>query len=199
MEAGAIILAGGKSSRMGTNKTLLRLNKRTNIMIEADQLKKYFATLIVVTNCPEDYSFLAASMVPDCFPGKGPLAGIHAGLIASPWEVNVVAAGDMPFLSGDLAVRMVRMIGDYDAVIPVIGGKRQPLFSVFKKRLAAAVGECLVQNRLRMTDVLDQLKVRYVTEEDFPTESNEHLERVFFNMNTPDDYERAKQWVEGEY
>lgn len=198
MDAGAIILAGGKSSRMGTNKALLQVNKQANIKRVAQQLQRYFPSLIVVTNHPEDYPFLDdAVIVSDYFPGKGPLAGIHAGLAVSPYEVNVVTASDMPFLSAELAKRLVDFAGDYDAVVPVINGERHPLFSVFKKKLTGVMEESLVKGQLSMMGFLDRLKVYYMKEKDLQT-ANNSLERIFFNMNTPIDYETAKKWAEGE-
>ena len=139
MDAGAIILAGGKSSRMGTNKALLKINDMTNIERILTNISPVFPDPILVTNDPGVYHFLGLKTVSDYFPGKGPLAGIHAGLIASSAEVNVVIACDMPFVSAELAAALVKNSRDYDAVVPVIGGRQHPLFAVFKKKLATKI------------------------------------------------------------
>src|SRR3954453_3010010 len=120
MKAAAIILSGGKSSRMGTNKALLKINEKTNIERIADTLKLSFNDIILVTNHPEDYQFLGLKMVSDYYPDKGPLAGVHAGLLSSTYDTNFIVACDMPFVSGELAEVLVQKCGDYDAVIPVI-------------------------------------------------------------------------------
>lgn len=198
MTAGAIILAGGKSRRMGMDKALLQLNQQANIQRIASQLQKCFPALIVVTNHPQDFSFIEAPIVSDYFSGKGPLAGIHAGLTASPYEVNVIAACDMPFLSAELAQRMVNLSDGYDAVVPVINGERHPLFSVFKKKLAAEIAESIAAEQLSMMAFLDRIKVRYLMEKDLRVEAGGRLERIFFNMNTPMEYKIAKKWAEGE-
>ncbi|XJZ27199.1 molybdenum cofactor guanylyltransferase [Bacillota bacterium Lsc_1132] len=198
MEAGAILLSGGKSSRMGTNKALLPISEQPNIERMASLLKPHFHDLILVTNNPDDYRFLQLTTVSDHYPGQGPLAGIHAGLIASTNEVNVIAACDMPFISVELAKTMMEQMDDYDAVVPVIHGKQHPLFSVFTKKTTPVIEESIKNHRLRMKHVLDCLHVRYVTENDLPMYDDRQLERIFFNMNHPNEYEEARKWAEAE-
>lgn len=195
MKAAAIILSGGKSSRMGTNKALLKINEKTNIERISDRLKPLFDDIILVTNDLEQYEFLGLKIVSDQFPGMGPLAGVHAGLKASEYETNVIVACDMPFVSGELAQALVDKSSDYDAVIPVINGKQQPLFAVFQKRAAIEVEQCIKQERLRMKHLLDRLNVLYVTEKDLEINRSLDLERVFFNMNHPNEYEEALKWA----
>jgi molybdopterin-guanine dinucleotide biosynthesis protein A len=195
MKAAAIILAGGKSSRMGTNKALLKINEKPNIERIRDTLKLVFNDIILVTNNPEDYEFLGLKTVPDLFPGMGPLAGLHAGLTASPCELNLLTACDMPFVSSSLAAALVYQCGQYDAVIPVINGTQHPLFAVFHKRVWEQAAKCMEAGRLRMKDLLDQLNVRYITEKELTEFGGQELERIFFNMNHPDEYEDAKKWA----
>ncbi|MFK9091618.1 molybdenum cofactor guanylyltransferase [Bacillus salipaludis] len=198
MKAAAIILAGGKSSRMGTNKALLKINEKTNIERIANTLKLLFDDIILVTNDSEQYEFLGLTMVADLYPGMGPLAGVHAGLLASDYDLNFIVACDMPFVSSELAEALVNSCGHYDAVIPVINGKQHPLFAVFHKKAAEEVASSIEAGRLRMKHLLDQLNVLYVTETELQTYSNLDIERVFFNMNHPDEYEEAKKWAEAD-
>jgi molybdopterin-guanine dinucleotide biosynthesis protein A len=195
MKAAAIILSGGKSSRMGTNKALLKINEKTNIERIVDRLKPLFDEMILVTNNPKQYEFLELKTVTDHFPGMGPLAGVHAGLEASSYETNFIVACDMPFVSGELARALVDKSSGFDAVIPVIFGKQHPLFAVFQKRLVPTVEQCLKEERLKVKDLLDQLHVRNVSENDL-TEFD--LARVFFNMNHPNEYEDALMWAKNE-
>ncbi|OLS41264.1 molybdenum cofactor guanylyltransferase [Bacillus sp. MRMR6] len=196
MKAAAIILSGGKSSRMGTNKALLKINEKTNIERIADILRLLFDEIILVTNDPEPYQFLGVKVVEDHYPGMGPLAGVHAGLMASNYDLNLVVACDMPFVSGELAEALVNNGAHYDAVIPVLNGRQQPLFSVFQKRTADRIGECIKNERLRMKQLLDDLNVLYMTEQELQAYSSVDLDRVFFNMNHPNEYEEAKKWAE---
>jgi molybdenum cofactor guanylyltransferase len=196
MKAAAIILSGGKSSRMGTNKALLKINEKTNIERIADALKLYFDDIILVTNHPESYEFLGLTMVNDQFPGMGPLAGLHAGLEASEYQTNFIVACDMPFVSAELASTLVQFCKEYDAVIPVINGIRHPLFAVFKKEIAAEAARCIQEGSLRMRHLLDRINVLYVTEKEMQSVGQLDLDRVFFNMNHPNEYEDAKKWAE---
>jgi molybdopterin-guanine dinucleotide biosynthesis protein A len=191
MDATAIILSGGKSSRMGTNKALLKINEMTNIERIITRLQTGFPNPVLVTNDPEAYRFLGIKTIGDHFQGKGPIAGIHAGLCASSTELNVVAACDMPFISVKLAAALVEKIQNYDAVIPVIGGRQQPLFAVYKKKLAGVMEECLKADRLRIKDLLDSVNALYLTEQELKVELS--LDRIFFNMNNPYEYEEALQ------
>jgi molybdopterin-guanine dinucleotide biosynthesis protein A len=198
MKAAAIILAGGKSSRMGTNKALLKINKKSNIERIKDKLKLRFDDIILVTNEPEVYDFLGLKMAADRYPGMGPLAGVHAGLLTSNYDINFIVACDMPFVSVDLAKVLVNSCRDYDAVIPVINGKQQPLFSVFKKEAASVVAECIEAGQLRMKHLLEHLNVLYVTEKELQIYSTNDLEQVFFNMNHPHEYEDAIKLANGD-
>jgi molybdopterin-guanine dinucleotide biosynthesis protein A len=125
----------------------------------------------------------------------GPLAGIHAGIKASDYETNVTIACDMPFVSGEIATVLVNKSNDYDAVVPIINGRQQTLFAVFKKNVTAQIEKCIENEQLRIKDLLNHLNVRYVTEKDLQAETNTDLERVFFNMNHPNEYEDAKKWA----
>ncbi|WP_042354425.1 molybdenum cofactor guanylyltransferase [Bacillus rubiinfantis] len=196
MSRTAIILSGGKSSRMGTNKSLLKINNKSNIEIIIAKLKQGFDDIILVTNEPETYEFLGVKMVTDQYPGMGPLAGLHAGLQASHDEVNLLAACDMPFISVEAAEVLIRHLGNAHVAIPVINGKQHPLFAVYKKDLAAIAAKCIEAGRLRMQDLQAQTTVQYVTEQQFSEFAEAEISRIFFNMNHPKEYETAKQWAE---
>lgn len=196
MKAGAIILSGGQSRRMGTNKALLPISEKPSIERIKQELEKEFDELLLVANDQEAFQFLHMNMTADHFPGKGPLAGIHAGLIAARAEVNLVVACDMPFISAGLGVLLVELIGEYDAVVPVIEGKTHPLFAVYRKTIIKEIENCLKNDSLRMIHLLDHLRVRYVTEQDLQAFNNESLAQMFFNMNHPEEYEHVKKWIE---
>lgn len=198
MNAGAIILSGGQSRRMGTNKALLPISEKPNIERIKDELDKNFEDIILVTNHHEVYEFLKIKMVRDYYPGKGPLAGIHAGLMTASHEVNLVVACDMPFVSAGLGTILVENLREYDAVVPIIGGTKHPLFAVYRKKIVNEIKSCLENNSLRMIHLLDNLNVLYMTEEDLQTFTKESLEQIFFNMNHPEEYEYAKKWANKE-
>ncbi|WP_121610495.1 molybdenum cofactor guanylyltransferase [Mesobacillus foraminis] len=196
MKAGAIILSGGRSSRMGTNKAFLPLAEKANIERIRDELYSLFDHIILVTNELEKYEFLKLKMVEDEHPGKGPLAGIHAGLKASDYEENIIVACDMPFISAEIAGTLARNLKSYDAIVPVIGGRQHPLFAAYQKRIINQAESRLKQEELRLKDFLEALNVRYLWERDLKAYSDASLERVFFNMNQPEEYDKARKWIE---
>ena len=196
MQAGVIILSGGNSRRMGTNKALLKIAEKPNIERIKEEVEKQFKEILLVTNDLDSYQFLNIPMVSDHFLGKGPLAGIHAGLAASQNEINLVVACDMPFVSAGLGMILVENIGEYDAVVPLIEGKQHPLFAVYHKRTLPKLEDCLVNNNLRMKNLLDQVNTLHMTEKDFQKYGDQRLERIFFNMNHRDEYIHAKKWAE---
>lgn len=196
MKAGAIILSGGKSSRMGTNKALLKFDEKTNIERIKDELKHVFDDIILVTNDPETYQFLKIKTVSDHFPGSGPLAGIHAGLEASDYEENFVIACDMPFVSAELAANLVKALKHHDAVVPVSEGRQHPLFAAYQKRVSHKAKASIEQGNLRMQHLLGQLDVRFLADEELRLYCERSLELVLFNMNLPEEYEEAKKWAD---
>jgi molybdenum cofactor guanylyltransferase len=195
MKSGVIILSGGKSSRMGTNKALLPIEEKPNIARIKEELETKFKEMILITNEPDSYEFLQIPTVSDKYPGFGPLAGIHAGLLASNQEVNLIIACDMPFVSAGIGTILVENIEGYDAVVPVINGMKHPLFAVYHKRILPIIEESLLQSRLRIKHVLDQINTLYVSEKELQKQGKE-LEHIFFNMNHPEEYEHAKKWAE---
>lgn len=193
MQAGAVILAGGKSSRMGQNKALLPIDGEANIARITNCLKEAFHDVLIVANNNELYEFLNIPIVNDKVEGKGPLAGIQAGLLAAKHDANVFVACDMPFISINLAKAFIEKSEGFDAVVPIIGGKQHPLFAVYKKSLLSVIDQCLQTDQLRLKHVLDQANVNYVREEDLPIKEIDKLHKVFYNMNHPSEYEEAKK------
>jgi molybdenum cofactor guanylyltransferase len=196
MNAGVIILSGGKSSRMGTNKALLKIAEKPNVERIKEEMALEFDQILLVTNEMETYQFLNIPLATDQYPGKGPLAGIHAGLIAATSEINLVVACDMPFVSAGFGKILVEHIKEFDAVVPVIAGNQHPLFAVYHKRILPELENCLVNHNLRMKHLLEKVNVLYMTEKDFEKYDDNYLQQIFFNMNHPDEYIQAKKWVE---
>lgn len=204
MQFGVVLLAGGQSRRMGTNKALLPVGGKPNIEHIRDELNVSSPKFVVVTNEPDTYRFLGEQMVQDLHPGKGPLAGIQSGLTHSLAEWNLVVACDMPFVSADAADfllgQAIKQPADasrqIDAVVPLIDGQLHPLFAVYHKHCADRIEELIAADNLRMIDLLAKLRVKHVTESDFPATIDSS--KLVFNMNKPHEWEQAKRWMEQE-
>lgn len=190
-----IILAGGKSRRMGENKAFLEINGRKNIERLTEKMSEITREVIIVTNAPELYKYLHTTLTEDAVKGKGPLAGIQAGITASSAEWNIVAACDLPFFNEKAARYLAELTKNQkaDAVVPLIDGRQHPLFAAYRASVLPVVEECLSQDRLRIKDALEQLIVCEVTEQEFYEAgfSKEEIADAFFNMNRPEDYKFA--------
>ena len=104
-----VILSGGTSSRMGVNKSLLKVGEITIIERMRDLMQCLFKVVILITNDPADYKFLNIPIFEDLFKRKGPLAGIHSGLTHSSTENNFIISCDLPFITAE----MIKYIVDY--------------------------------------------------------------------------------------
>lgn len=183
------IMAGGKSSRMGTNKALLDFRGQKLIERIAGQFSAWFDQVVIITNTPAEYAFLGLPMVGDRIPGLGPLGGIEAGLGASRHPAAFFAACDMPFLSRDLIGHMLELAAGAEAVVPVIAGEYEPLHAVYTRACLPAVRAALDAGIYKIVRFYAGLRVRTLDEEAIAPFGAP--ERLFFNCNTPADLARA--------
>jgi molybdopterin-guanine dinucleotide biosynthesis protein A len=181
LQATAIILAGGNSSRMGQDKTMLPVCDRPMVEHVYEQLRPYFKQIIVSTNNITRHSFLGAKVVEDEASGKGPLMGIASSLKASAHDVNFVIACDIPEIDTGLIRAMLRQVGDYDAVAPAIAPMRyEPLFAVYRKSSLPIIEQTLESGNNRVIDALSHCRVKYI----------DLSGRQLTNVNTIGDYHR---------
>jgi len=184
-----IILAGGKSSRMGTNKAFLdfdgaRLIERTNGV-----LNDLFSEIIIVTNDPLSYThFSSALIVTDIYKNKGALGGIYTGLFFASEKHAFVTACDMPFVNKDLIAYLAGRADDYDIVVPQSPGGLQPLHAVYSKKCMAPIKKNLEADKLKVTGFYKGLRVLTVTEEILQPFNQDG--QTFLNINTPREIEQ---------
>lgn len=197
MAISAVLLAGGQGRRMGgVNKALLPWGDGTLIDRQFQIASEYAEDIIVVSNDDALKSRLAANpsirVVPDFFPGEGPLAGLQAGLKAALHDRVWLLACDQPFLSLD-AARLLSdqlSIGEYQAVVPVIGGRPQPLHALYRKGLADQAESLLQAGERKMFSLLESINWCAVEETEF---LNRGISLRFTDdVDTPEQYERAK-------
>jgi FdhD protein len=185
-----VILAGGSSSRMGSNKALLL--HRGGRIIEGvyRALSELFEEVIVVTNTPHLYDFLPCRKVADIYPGRGVLAGIHAGLLASSEPAVFVVACDMPHLNGDLIRHLTALCEGVDMVLPLSDGGFEPLHALYGKECLPAIEELIEAGDRRVISLVPRVRVREVPSGEVTT--FDPAFDSFVNINTPDDYFRLR-------
>jgi len=191
----AVILAGGRSSRMGgADKSLLRLNGRSLIEHVIAALAPQVSRMLINTNNdPENFSHLGLPVLADTLPGfQGPLAGILTGMtwarqIAPKTSHIMVVPGDVPFLPEDLVARLyqVQQACGAEAVIARHAGRPQPVIGLWPLKRAGLLARDLLKTDMRKArQWLDQFPV---TEVEFPSAKDGE----FFNINRPDDLLQA--------
>jgi FdhD protein len=181
-----VILAGGASSRMGSNKALLPHKGGRFIESIYRELSEIFEEVILVTNTPEQYQFLPCRKVPDIFQGMGALAGIHAGLAQSANPATFTVACDMPHLDPWLIRHIANRGAGCDVVLPRSRHGHEPLHALYRKGCLPVMEECLRKGERRIVSILPHLRVREVTASEVarfdPTFDS------FSNINTPEEY-----------
>jgi len=167
MKLGAAILAGGKNSRMkGQNKAFLDINGVSIIDRGIEVLKKRFNEITIVTNSPENYLLCRndCAIVTDIIKDKGPLCGIHAGLVHTSKDGVFFIACDMPFLHIGLINRLVEIAGneDFDCVVPYSDRGIEPLHAVYSKNILPELEKSLYKEGLPIRQYLERCKCKYV-------------------------------------
>lgn len=179
--ATAIVLAGGKSSRMGgEDKSMLPVNGEPMIQKIVNQLHDSFDEVIIGANDPDKYRFLNCRVIPDLEKEKGPLIGILSCLQASTSELNFITACDIPVMNIKLIQNMINLSGDSDIVMPVKDhDKHEPLYAIYKKSVIPEIEKILRNDGRRIIELLDKAKVKFV---DFEAET------WYENLNKKEDY-----------
>jgi len=192
----SIILAGGRSSRLGREKLAEVIAGESLIERAISRLSPLSQEILIVISQKQarsslpSYTYPEAKTVVDLYPETGSLIGIYTGLVHSSNFLNLVVACDMPFLNLELLRYMVEIAPGFDVVIPRIGSQKEPLHAVYSKNCIKSMEELIKQGNLKITGFFDSVKVRYVGEEELDGFDPEHLS--FFNINTESDLERAR-------
>lgn len=181
-----VILAGGRSSRMGSNKALLPY--LGGLFIEAihRKLTDLFPEVLLITNSPEQYDFLPCRKAGDLFPEMGALAGLHSGLHHSSTEHIFAVACDMPWLSGDLIRYLASRRHEGDLVIPEGEMGLEPLHAIYSKGCLPHMEGSLKANRRRIISFFDSINP-VIVPRPLIASLDPHF-RSFSNINTPEEY-----------
>lgn len=184
-KATAIVLAGGKSKRMGSDKSLLKIRGKTMVELIVSQLEGHFDEIIVGSGVSGKHSLPECRVVPDREAGKGPLMGMLSCLSASRNEVNFVTACDIPEINIKLINKMINHAGDADIVMPVTKGcKYEPMFAVYRKSVTMSIGQILNKGGRRIIELLEHNKSLLI---DFDGKD------WYYNINSREDLEKYLQ------
>lgn len=174
-----IILAGGKSSRMGTDKGFMIFNGKPFAKYSIDAVKSFVSNIIIASNHSE-YDNFGLKRVADFIEDAGPLAGIYTGLKHSKTEYNIVLSCDIPLITSEIIELLVNQIDSDSDVIQIVSNQRSmPLIAIYKKQCETLFLDLLQQGERRLWFALNQCKVKNVV-------LNSELELFTRNINTPE-------------
>jgi molybdenum cofactor guanylyltransferase len=185
------ILAGGKSSRMGSDKAFLAAGGRTLLERAIELAASVAGEVRIVGRHGKCSSF--GAVVADIFPGRGPLGGIHAALTSSATDWNLVLGVDLPFIEKRFLIYLVKEAQNSQAVVtvPRTGGYFQPLCSVYRKQFASAAERALLEGRNKVDRLFQSVPLRVIDDDELARTGYSPL--MFRNLNTPEDWEEARR------
>lgn len=187
-----IILAGGKSTRMGREKALLEVRGKKIIEIIVDLINPLFEHKMISTNSPSEFSYLGLPIVEDEFRYAGPLAGIHAALKSSGTEKNFIISCDVPLMSRQMIEFIITADSKKPIVITRAVGFLQPLIGVYSKSLVPVIEQILSDTSLKNSSHKSLHKLIDIAGAEIlsPITLPFYKDELFFNMNNKDDYEK---------
>jgi molybdopterin-guanine dinucleotide biosynthesis protein A len=192
-ECAAVVLAGGRSSRMGQAKALLPFDGEPLIQHLVKTLAAMFGEMVVVAAREQPLPALPATVVRDEVAYQGPVGGLCYGLSAITREAAFVTSCDAVFLNPRLVAHLVALLAGHDVVVPYWEGRAQPLHAVYRRSVLPLLQSQLAKGELRPVYLFDKVRTRRVEEEEIRQLDPEGWS--FFNMNTPDEYARAlERW-----
>jgi molybdopterin-guanine dinucleotide biosynthesis protein A len=193
-EVTAFILAGGKSTRMGTDKAFVEYDGRTLLARTLDLARSVTPDVRIVGSAEKFAPF--APVVEDIFRDCGPLGGIHAALRSSLTELNVMLAVDTPFVSWAFLQYLIghsRAMPQAIVVVPQSEKRRQTLCAVYRREFADVAENALRSGNNRIDRLFDVVETRTITEEELNAAG--FSSAMFRNLNTPEELETEKRRV----
>lgn len=185
-----VILAGGKSSRMGSDKGLLEFRGSRMVERIVVALKPQVNSIMIISNS-DNYDYLGYPVYRDLIRDCGPMGGIFTALSYSKTDGILVVSCDLPLVRETVFKSLVEAAGQSEMVIPVHGtGQTEPLCAIYRKTCAATFGRLLEQGNWKIKDSLKYFNVSRI---DFSDDQD--AGHCFFNVNTPSEYQTLKQII----
>jgi molybdopterin-guanine dinucleotide biosynthesis protein A len=190
-DVAAVLLAGGHSRRMGYDKALLSLGEQPIVQVLAMRLHELTNQVLLSANDPSAYAFLGLRTIPDIYPSRGPLAGLHAAMLHTLRPLVLVLACDLPCVSTTLLRHMIECSAGFDIVIPVTSdGCLHPVCAVYRRTCQQSAEHNLSVGENRMLSLLEDPRLR--------TRRLSSLEGAFSDadltdLNSPEDLEKYRR------
>lgn len=190
------VLAGGKSSRMGQDKALMRLGGKL-LVLRAAEILSPFVREVTLLAPPDRFSNLGLPVVADQWPDRGPLAAICTGLSSSRADWNIFLACDLPLVSRQFIQLLLQRVRSScsDAVVPRTADGWQPVSAAYHSRCRPSFERGIQEGRRSIIGLLDEVRVEVITHDEMVSAGLSEVELV--NVNTPEDWERIIEFSKG--
>jgi molybdenum cofactor guanylyltransferase len=175
----AYLLAGGKSSRMGSDKGLLLFRNKPMAKHILEVLQNVFPTVKIVSNSPL-YTQFGLEVIPDLVPDSGPMGGIYTGLLDCKEDAAFFVGCDMPFIT-EQAIHYLLVQAQDSCSVASSGDKIHPLFGTYLSRESTVIKEHLDSGKFKMLRLIDQLSAKIISYE------QHEWPDIFVNINSPED------------
>jgi molybdopterin-guanine dinucleotide biosynthesis protein A len=182
-------MAGGKSSRMGTDKSFVQLRGKSLIDYVLAAVAGIGDETFIITNRPEAYRSLNLPTYGDILPEKGPLGGLYTAISRAAYPHVLVVACDMPWLNNQLLDHMIGLRYQADAIVPRWTKHPEPLHAIYSRSCLIPIYKMLTAGNLKMVSFYDQIDVRYVDRAEIA--KFDPRGRSFSNVNSPEELEKA--------
>lgn len=185
MKITGIVLSGGKSSRMGTDKCLLKLHNKTFVEIQTDILSKVCNQILISANNTDKYNFLNYSIVKDEFHNCGPISGIYSSLKKAENLFSLIISCDTPNLNIDFLNYLISNIGDFDAIVPIFNNKTYPTTAIYSKNCLKIIEQSIKNKNYKLINLLEKLNTKFL---EINKDEMFYNNLLFANINTVEDY-----------
>ena len=184
----AIILAGGKSTRMGSDKGLMKLNNIAFVQHIIDAVKPLVNETIIISDNQKHDAF-GLKRYNDIISNVGPLGGLYTGLHYSKTEVNLVISCDVPMINSELILELLKNYSsEYDVIQTKSNEKTMPLVAIYNKACLPETEKWIKKGQLRVREFVASRKLKTIT-------LNEKLEAQLFNINTPEQLKKIEHVI----
>lgn len=183
MKYTAIILAGCKSSRMGSDKGLVLLNGKPMISYIVEILKKMQIPIIIISN-NVTYKQFGFPVFSDIIKEKGPLGGIYTGLLNSKTESNIILSCDVPFLSNRIIELIINKDNGYPISVVQSNGKTHPLIGLYSKKIVKKLFDTILMEKLKVRSFIEEFPLNII---EFDKQEILEYENEIRNINTKEE------------
>jgi len=177
------VLAGGKSTRMGTDKALLMIHDLP-LLQHMIHLIQPFCQDVFISGQNLAYSNCQVEMIPDVIQNCGPIAGLYSSLSVSENDWNLIVSFDTPFVTEDLLLLLIQNASNCNCVIPKHHFGVEPLIALYHKSCLSSIEKSINSGNYKLIDLISKLDTTYIDCNDLVGK----YPKLFFNLNRMEDY-----------